>query len=58
MIVLWLVWMKELLEDVVPEVATGPGVVVGGVGVGDDEFDIVGDAVGDVLLIDGFIYRL
>lgn len=41
--------MKELLEDVVPDVATGPGVVVGGVGVGDDEFDIVGEAVGEVL---------
>lgn len=47
--VLWLEWMKELLEDVVPDVATGPGVVVGGVGVGDDEFDMVGEAVGEVL---------
>lgn len=49
MIVLWFEWMKELLEDVVPDVATGPGVVVGGVGVGEDEFDMVGEAVGEVL---------
>lgn len=52
---LWLVWINVLGPDGVatvcdmPPTGKGKGVVVGVVGVGDDELEIVGETVGDEL---------